>query len=195
MAIETWNWMGLYFLAGVIAFVLMTLAVSVIEGHWVPYFNDHPFVKFIGKTKAAIVAVAEHVTVMLIWPLVVPVIAYELFTWIKSMREEKYHSQFHFRPKHLYRKMTVSEAEAEATVLDPLGRVPALPFGHLNAGWIAFVAKMEPDVELWRAFDPGAESDHLSESAPKWAEPRGWREGYALLRKKRIQAEFIFEWD
>jgi hypothetical protein len=89
MAIETWNWIGLYFLAGVIAFVLMTLAVSVIEGHWVRYFNNHPFCKFIGKTKAAIVAVAEHVTVMLIWPLVVPVIAYELFRWIKSMREKR----------------------------------------------------------------------------------------------------------
>jgi hypothetical protein len=108
---------------------------------------------------------------------------------------KKNHNQFYIRPKHLYRKITVSEAEAEATVLDPLGRVPELPFGHLNAGWIALGVKMALDVEFWRAFDPGAESNHLSESAPKWAKPRGWREGYALLRKKMIQAEFIFKWD
>ncbi len=42
---------------------------------------------------------------------------------------------FACRRKHLVRLVSSDAVEADAKVIDPLGRAPDLPFGHLNAGW------------------------------------------------------------
>lgn len=49
----------------------------------------------------------------------------------------------------LLEAMSVREVEQREKILDPLGAVPDLPFGHLNAAWEKFLEKMEPQDELW----------------------------------------------
>jgi len=173
----------------------MTLTVALVENTLGSYWSPNEFKEYLSKSKAAAVVVAEHMVVWMIWPLVFPVIGWELFNWLKVKRAEKYHSQFVLKPQHVYAYTSVEEAEARAFIEDPLGRVPKVPFGHLNAGWKSFIAKGQPGFELKRAFDPGQKAIGEVEKGPKWLEPRGRHEGYVWMLKKRIQAEFVFEWD
>lgn len=52
------------------------------------------------------------------------------------------------RMQDLVAKVTLAQAEAQGTVADDPD-VPAVPFGHLNAGWRAFVDAAPPGAELW----------------------------------------------
>ncbi|UJJ31833.1 hypothetical protein [Halopseudomonas maritima] len=51
---------------------------------------------------------------------------------------------------HLLESLTVDEIEARERVVDPLGAVPDLPFGHLNTAWQDFLAECEEGVEFRR---------------------------------------------
>ncbi len=52
-------------------------------------------------------------------------------------------------PEDLLQPKTIEEIEQREIVQDPLGAVPALPFGHLAAGWISFRSQLEPGDEIW----------------------------------------------
>jgi len=82
--------------------------------------------------------------------------------------------------------MPISTAEAEkmGVVADPLGRAPALPFGHLNGAWQSFLAKREDDFSLWYFEVP-------VENAPVRF-GRACR-GFAWVKARKVQAEFVFE--
>lgn len=43
----------------------------------------------------------------------------------------------------------MQEIEARELVEDPLGAVPNLPFGHLNATWLRFLEGRSDSDELW----------------------------------------------
>ena len=51
--------------------------------------------------------------------------------------------------EHLVERLTVAQIEAREMVSDPLGAVPALAFGHLNAVWVEFVSKLRAGDEIW----------------------------------------------
>lgn len=44
---------------------------------------------------------------------------------------------------------SIDEIETRALILDPLGAVPNKPFGHLNAVWLEFKARLPEDARLW----------------------------------------------
>ena len=97
---------------------------------------------------------------------------------------------------HLLRKVSVQDALAASTVVDPLGRVPALPFGHLNKNWQSFLDAKQPGWQLWQFEVPGVVSGSRQRNQPQWALPRGRKAGYAwATRWKRIEREFVTEWD
>lgn len=50
----------------------------------------------------------------------------------------------------LLARCTRDEIEANERAVDPLGCAPAVPFGHLNAAWQRFAARLRVDDELWR---------------------------------------------
>lgn len=99
---------------------------------------------------------------------------------------------FTCRRHHLMREVAPEAAENESTIFDPNGRVPALPFGHLNAGWCALLANREKQDHLWYFELPG---DATREGGTLWPVPQGAKRGYALVREGKVCAEFIFEWD
>lgn len=56
---------------------------------------------------------------------------------------------FRVRPEDLTGQTTIAEVETSNFIKDPLGAVPELPFGHLNAVWTDFVASRPADAKLW----------------------------------------------
>jgi hypothetical protein len=84
-------------------------------------------------------------------------------------------------PEDLLQRTTIEEIEQREIVQDPLGAVPALPFGHLSAGWIRFRSHLEPGDEIWafravRSDDWGGE-EQLS--------------GYAAVRLGKVVGHFV----
>ena len=85
---------------------------------------------------------------------------------------------------HLHEPLTVPQIEAREAVADPLGAVPKLPFGHLNAAWKIFIEGVAADDELW------------SFTAP-WQTAWGRKEiraGYVVVRGGVPANHFVTLW-
>lgn len=103
---------------------------------------------------------------------------------------------FDIKSVHLLRTVTAAEAESQAIVTDPLGRVPALPFGHLNPGWLRLLAQMQEGDTLWYGEVPGRQLPYPApERHVQFELPIGAKRGYAIQRQGKVVADFLFEWD
>lgn len=124
------------------------------------------------------------------WP------AFGIWAIVKSRREasleiERKKPDFTCLHEHLISKVNPTDAEIASYIIDPLGTVPPLPFGHLNHGWVSFLANMlELDDEMWSFHIPkGSECGKHRFAAT--SEIRG----YAMVRNGEILGEFITERD
>jgi hypothetical protein len=86
--------------------------------------------------------------------------------------------------------MSIAQIEESAFIDNPSGGVPALPFGHLHTGWLAFKTQLQDGDELW-SFDRTAEAAQRSPSATC----KPCITGYALLRAGHIVGEFNCAFD
>ncbi len=134
--------------------------------------------------------------VLLIWPLVIVIIIQELYFLSRDQWTPDPEADYNCQRKHLVRVVSPEAAEGSAKVVDPLGRTPDLPFGHLNSGWCALLADKQVGDTLWYFEIPGytPEPDN-SPHLHQWSEPRGAKRGYALVQSGKVRNEFIFEWD
>ena len=134
--------------------------------------------------------------VLLIWPLVIWIVFQDQFLSPKNNWKPDPEDAFHCHRKHLIRVVSPDAAQVEAKVVDPLGRMPDLPFGHLNAGWHDLLADRQIGDTLWYFEIPGCTPE--PETAPQrhqWSVPRGAKRGYALVQSSKVRKEFVFEWD
>lgn len=98
---------------------------------------------------------------------------------------------FYCAPEYLVACVNPLDAETASYVTDPLGGVPPLPFGHLNRGWINFLADMmDAGDEMWSFYIP-KDSKTGKYLRPCTSEIRG----YAKVRDGKILGEFITESD
>ncbi len=88
------------------------------------------------------------VAIVVVWPVVICMKGKEVFSkkGSSAVQEER---EFAVERAHLHEPLTVAQIEAREVVEDPLGAVPTLPFGHLNAAWKTFVDGVAGDEELW----------------------------------------------
>jgi hypothetical protein len=86
--------------------------------------------------------------------------------------------------KDLVRQWTVQEIELSSRVIDPLGAVPDLPFGHLNAAWLQFKQVLQPQDAIWS----------FSSNWSAACERKTIREGYVVTRGKRIGRYVVTSW-
>ena len=87
------------------------------------------------------------------------------------------------------------DIESKSVVLDPLGRVPQLPFGHLNLGWQELRAQLRPGDVLWSFATPGYPNNGTEEDKrPRYSRPTNVVKGYAVVRNGKIVHEFLSEW-
>ena len=80
--------------------------------------------------------------------------------------------EFAVEPVHLQAWLTLEEIEAREMVDDPLGAVPHVPFGHLNAAWRTFLESRANGDELWS----------FTAQWQTWLLQPELRSGYALVR-------------
>jgi hypothetical protein len=141
--------------------------------------------------------VLMYPVLLLIWPLTACVAGYMLYMEIKNPPwVPGPEDAFTCKQKHLVGRATVDKAELLAAVTDPMGRVPNLPFGHLNGGWRALLAAMQEGDELWSFEVPGYVPGRQDPTPiHQWATPQGARCGYALVAAGKVRADFVYEWD
>ena len=91
--------------------------------------------------------------------------------------------EFKITPENLRNCLTLKEVEAAEHIDDPLGAVPDLPFGYLNAGWVKFKENLQPGDELWSFAAPWMESGL-----------KGLCRGYVIVRGDEIGRSFITDY-
>ena len=134
---------------------------------------------------------------VLAWPLAVAIaLSVNLSNRNVASRAPDPEAKFTIKSAHLLRTVKPENAERQAMVEDPLGRIPALPFGHLNPGWTRLLTGMEQGDSLWYGEVPGYRGTPAAITGrTQYALPRGIKRGYAVTRNGRVIADFLFEWD
>lgn len=100
-------------------------------------------------------------------------------------------ADFNCAPEYLITEVNPVDAEIANYVIDPLGTVPPLPFGHLNKGWARFLTEMTDDLdEMWSFYIPKG-----SKTGKYQCECSSDIRGYAKVRNGIILGEFITESD
>lgn len=194
----TLSWFGIYlFIGGITLIILRTTAILVEMkdkqvSTWVSEVYQllhEPFDKrsFWKRHRETFIIFPW---IWLFWPIAIAIAIKVIF--FPSEWKPDPEAAFTCRRQHLVLEVTPEAAEHEAAIFDPLGRVPDLPFGHLNAGWRALLASRQKMDRLWYFELPG---DAKHEGGNPWPVPQGARRGYALVSKGKVRAEFVFEWD
>lgn len=127
-----------------------------------------------------VVPVLAAVAVVVVWPVAIYMKVKDVFgkKTDPGFEEER---EFAVERCHLQARLTLPQIEACEVIVDPLGAVPGLPFGHLNAAWKTFIEGVDADDELW------------SFTAP-WQTTWGSREirtGYVVVRSGVPAAHFL----
>ena len=121
---------------------------------------------------------------VLVWPLSIGVGISEIRKSAKTYPEPSPEEKFRCQREHLRMPISIPEAENSGVVTDPLGRAPALPFGHLNGAWLTFLSGQEADYSLWYFEVP------LENALVRYE--RSCR-GFAWVKARKVKAEFVFE--
>lgn len=130
---------------------------------------------------------------VLIWPIATSFVLYLLiFETPVSKHLESDDLEFTCKKHDLIRKVEPIDLEAISYVIDPLKRVPGLPFGHLYDGWVKLLAQLEQGDQLWEFRTQGWISE--KPDAPKYLKPRNVVSGYAIVRNQKIVEEFFCSW-
>ena len=137
-----------------------------------------------------LVYVIAFVSIGLGWPL------FGIWAIFQSKQEavreiERSKPDFNCAPEFLIAKIDPCDAEIASYVMDPLGAVPPLPFGHLNTAWGKFLADMfDPADELWSFHIPKGKE----RGKHRFTATSDMR-GFAKVRHGEILGEFITESD
>ncbi len=149
---------------------------------YIKEFRRDPLVNILGP-----------LAIMLLWPAGIVIAAMDIYDRkILDNFPDRFSSapsdpdhKFHCKPEYLVRQVIPEEVEAESFIEDPLNRTPQKPFGHLFGAWQKFIASQGDGQKMWLFEVPGV----------RWSGPM---KGYAWVSegfgKKKVKAEFIFEW-
>jgi hypothetical protein len=145
------------------------------------------------RIKKAISWLGVALVVVLIWPITILIVLYAMFFDKQTAHYSSDEPRFTCQKKDLIKQVRPTEVEQKSYVEDPLGRVPNTPFGHLHQGWIDLLAQLEPDDQLWSFKTKGWSSE--SPDYPKYSKPQNISSGFAIVRTKKVVAEFVCGWD
>lgn len=120
--------------------------------------------------------------VVVLWP-VVPALAVK--SWMSDQRAAKLRADKadRVRFQDLEERLNVGEVEARELIYDPMAGVPSVPFGHLNAGWLALKGTLRPGDELWSFTSPWRNA---------WGRPER-RKGYVVWRRGQARGLLFTE--
>jgi hypothetical protein len=194
------DWFWLYVGIGAISFPVLRLLVYVFHRKESPSVWVQEVMQAFEKEKTladrikkSIVWVGSVLLFCLAWPVAVMVGLYALFFDKQTPSYRSDEPRFICQKDSLIKQVNPIEVEAASFVVDPLGRVPNVPFGHLYQGWINLLAQLEPMDQLWSFQTKGGAID--PDDSPKYSKPRNVKSGLAIVRDKKVVAEFICGWD
>lgn len=194
------DWFWLYLGIGVITFPVLRLLVYVFHRKESPSVWAQEVMKALEKEKTrgdrvkkTIVWFGMIMLFCLIWPIALLIAAHATFVDKPARHYSSDEPRFTCQKDSLIKQVNPLEVEAASYVSDPLGRVPNLPFGHLHQGWINLLAQLEPTDQLWSFATKGwsIKPGH----SPKYSKPCDVYSGFAIVRNKKVVAEFICGWD
>ena len=211
MSAETALGMVLYLLVGALAMLALKHHVAVYKDkHKTKRFSDDLMKAYqesypepsnhAKKTEDKVFLVFA----LLIWPIVVSIglVALYVPNWTARLSPSKDaqrnpEDDFFCKREHIVKLLTPEDAERDAVITDPLGRVPQEPFGHLAKGWRAFLALQKPGFQLWSFKVPGnfVSFQAKNDQGREWAVAQDEKMGFAWVHKGKIKAEFLTQWD
>ena len=175
-----------------VAAYLMVPLIVVIFGRVFCWAKHDSVPEFFGG-ESKLFAIGSMLIVFFLWPLLpLGFLLEPIFTALGD-RIASRQRVFCCKAHHLLEKVSVTDAEAAAKVIDPLHRVPDRPFGHLNPAWQAFLKKRRFGYSLRKFVIPGDENSHARDS--ECSTPRGQMKGYTWVMWRFTKAEIIFEWN
>ncbi len=190
------DWFFIYFCMGVITLPVLRLLVYVFHRKDEPSVWRAEVIAALEKEKTLKKKIKKLLgwfglllTFCLAWPVVILVAVHALFVEKRVPRYSSDEPRFTCEKNSLIKEVDPLEVEAISYVTDPLGRVPNLPFGHLHQGWINLLGQLEQADELWMFKTKGWDSNESG--ASKYMQPRNVSSGYAVVRDKKVVAEFI----
>jgi hypothetical protein len=193
------DWFWIYAGIGAITFPVLRLLVYVFHRKESPSVWAQEVIAAMEKEKTladrikkSIVWFGSVMLFCLIWPVAILFAAYATFVEKPAPHYNPNEPRFTCQKESLLKQVEPLEIEAASYVTDPLGRVPHLPFGHLHQGWINLLAQLEPTDQLWSFKTKGGAID--PDDSPKYSIPRNVKSGFAILRDKKVVAEFICGW-
>ena len=191
-----WQWFAVYLFVGVGVLIAIRLMVAKVTGFTQALCEVMAMLGVMrgeGPLLKGVLKVALFLPLaVLVWPAAVwVVVQYHFFPGAAWPVDPE--AAFTCRRQHLVKVVTPVMAEAEGVVVDPLGRAPGLPFGHLNGGWLGFLAKRKRWEKLWYFEVPGVVAPATSDRVDAPSGPR--MRGFAWVKGRKVQSEFVFEWD
>lgn len=163
--------------------------------------------EFSGSLKDIAQTIFAIISALLFWPFVILIVFMDIYypygtSWgakLEDMLIPNWRSEpeirFNCEKSCLIEKVKPEEVEITSRVQDPKGRVPPIPFGHLNTAWLNLLGNLENGDVLWSFKTPGWTTKvEGTEANPQWSAPRNVISGYAVVRKGEIKAEFLAEW-
>lgn len=194
------GWFWVYVGIGVITFPVLRLLVYVFHRKESPSVWAKEVFAALEKEKTpadrikkSIVWFGSVMLFCLFWPIALLIVGYVSVFEKPAPPYNSNEPRFTCQKDSLIMQVEPLEVEAANYVADPLGRVPNTPFGHLHQGWINLLAQLEPTDQLW-SFQTNGWPSKLDDP-PKFSKPRGISSGFAIVRDKKVVAEFVCIWD
>jgi hypothetical protein len=179
MSVEHWQWLGWY-----MGFPVLSLSIALTTG-----LRQHGWESWPYRGTDALRNFGRALAFLGFWPVFA---AYLIYVAVHAAIQYEARSvagatNAACQRRHLVAKVTIQEAEEIGSIVDPLHRVPDLPFGHLNATWLAFLSKKQ--------FGYGLHSFAVSEkSLAGMSKTQCAKRGFAWVRLGVVKAEFTCEW-
>jgi hypothetical protein len=170
MFAEHWRWVLAYLLTPLVMIAVVRAYLYFKQGQNESRFKDESLLFYIGCA----------VLLTLFWPLIVTAVLLDEKFNVADRVAGWSDSPWQCKREHLTGSVEVQGAESIDKVIDPLHRVPDIPFGHLNAAWLAFLAQRKFGYRLHSFAIPDKSGVAMR--------------GYAWVRLGTVKAEFIHEW-
>lgn len=190
----TWEWMRAYLFTGlVVLYLLRMLNIWLNRTRRATHWGKELIRTFTPKKTLdwgdELLALLLLSLIAVVWPVALVWILISLRSRKASWRPQLPEDAFTCQSPHLRQTVTRAEAESVGTVIDPLGRAPALPFGHLNVGWLAFLGKEAEGFALCYFEVPPLPAAGNENQNPSCCQYRG----FAWVKARKVKAEFVFE--
>ncbi len=127
--------------------------------------------------------IIEPALVSLLAVLICPIIVFfevKQIIFKESVPSSLDEPEFAVTHTDLLHKVSIPDIERSEMVVDPLGAVPHLPFGHLNTAWKKFLENKQPDDSIWTFSAKWTQWGHIE-----------LRQGYVVVIGEKIGSHFI----